>query len=305
MISASFKDSSPVVKILFSLFAIVVGFTVFSMIGIFFASIFYGAGNDALKGTIDLSKPENIPVMKFLQICFSVGLFVFPPLIISVFVSGKIAEYLKLEKTISFNSLILIILLVFFSVPLINFLMLLNESIRFPESLKGLENVFKNMENEAQKASLAFLKSKSVGQYITNLLVIAIIPAIGEELTFRGIFQRLFHEWSKNIHVAIFISAFLFSAMHFQFYGFFARWFLGIVLGYMFYWSGNLWLPIIAHFLNNASAVTLYYLKGDLALKAENIGKGFDMIQAVLLSTFAVAAIMYMIYRQERKSLKN
>jgi uncharacterized protein len=302
MIPGSFRNSSPIVKILFALFAVVVGFTIFIFIGIIFASIFFGTGLDALSGKIDASNPGNIPVLKFLQACFSIGLFVFPPILTAWFLNGKIGGYLKLDKTFTLYGLMLAILLLFFSIPIINFLVMINKSIKFPEFLKGMEDVFKNMENSAEKTTNAFLEASSVKSYLINLLVIALIPAIGEELTFRGIFQRLFHEWTKNIHIAIFASAFIFSALHFQFYGFFARWFLGILLGYLFYWSGNLWLPIIAHFFNNSLAVTLFYIKGDLAKKADNIGTGREMVPSVIFSTVLLIVLLYLVYRTGKEN---
>jgi uncharacterized protein len=303
MIPGSFRNSSPIVKLLFALFAIVVGFTIFIFLGIIFASIFFGTGLDALSGKIDTSNPGNIPVLKFLQACFSIGLFVFPPLLTAWFLNGKIGVYLKLNKTFTLYGLMLAIFLLFFSVPIINFLVMINKSIKFPDFLKGMEDVFKTMENSAEKTTNAFLEASSVKSYLINLLVIALIPAIGEELTFRGIFQRLFHEWTKNIHIAIFVSAFIFSALHFQFYGFFARWLLGVLLGYLFYWSGNLWLPIIAHFFNNSLAVTLFYIKGDLAKKADNIGTGREMIPSVIFSTVLLIVLLYLIYRMGKENL--
>jgi membrane protease YdiL (CAAX protease family) len=90
--------------------------------------------------------------------------------------------------------------------------------------------------------------------------MVAVLPALGEELVFRGILLRHFREWTRNIHVAIFISAFLFSAMHLQFYGFLPRFLMGILFGYMLYWTGSIWVPIMAHFFNNAAAVVVAFL---------------------------------------------
>jgi membrane protease YdiL (CAAX protease family) len=93
-----------------------------------------------------------------------------------------------------------------------------------------------------------------------NLLMIAILPAIGEELLFRGVLLRLFREWTKNVHVAIIITALLFSFIHFQFYGFLPRFLMGVLFGYLVYWSGSLWVSVIAHFVNNGTAVIVAWL---------------------------------------------
>ncbi len=303
MIAASFRDSSPFVKILFSVFIILVGFTVFMVLGMLLAWVIFGLGLEGLSGKINPSDPNNAPVLKFLQACFSIGLFVFPPFVIALFFHGKIGEYLKLNKKPSVYLVFLSVLLIFFSLPLVNFLVMLNERINFPDSLKGLEEIFKKMEDEAQQTTNMFLSTKSFGTFLINLLVIALIPAVGEELLFRGIFQRIFHEWSKNIHIAIFLSAFIFSAMHMQFYGIIPRLLLGALFGYLFYWSQDLWLPIIAHFLNNSLAISFFFVKGDLVQKAENIGTGSGSLLTVAFSAASVLAILYMIYKSKKENL--
>jgi len=106
----------------------------------------------------------------------------------------------------------------------------------------------------------------SFGSFLLNMLMVAVIPAVGEELLFRGVIQKLLQKLVNNAHLAIIITAILFSAMHFQFYGFLPRWIMGIILGYLFYWSGNIWYPIIAHFLNNGFQVLMVYL-GNMPLE--------------------------------------
>ena len=98
----------------------------------------------------------------------------------------------------------------------------------------------KNAEEEATKLREAFLNINSAFQFVIVFFMVAILPAIGEELLFRGVAQRLFSEWTKNVHWGIFISAFLFSALHMQFYGFVPRLLLGMMFSYMLEWSGSL-----------------------------------------------------------------
>ena len=92
--------------------------------------------------------------------------------------------------------------------------------------------------------------------------MLAVLPAIGEELIFRGVFQKIFYDFFKSGHMAIWVTAFLFSALHFQFYGFIPRLILGLVFGYLFFWSGTLWLPVLSHFVNNAVPVIGVYIQG-------------------------------------------
>jgi len=141
----------------------------------------------------------------------------------------------------------------------------------------------------------------SVSQMLYMVFMIGLLPALGEELLFRGILQRLFSEWTRNIHAGIWISAVLFSAMHMQFYGFIPRMMLGALLGYLLAWSGSLWLPVIAHFINNASAVVLTYLfsKNVIELDADKIGTG-DEMNVVWISIVVVAFLLLLIYRIEK-----
>lgn len=303
MIAGLFKESSSFSKLLFSLFVIVAGFTLFTGLGMLCAYFFFGVGLEGLAGKIDPLMPENIPVLKFLQACFSIGLFVFPPLVIAFMVSGNTWAYLKLNRTPVLTMVLLSLILVLVALPLVNYLVMLNEKIHFPDSMKFLEDTFKKMENEAGQTTTAFLKASGLGAYLVNLLVIALIPAVGEELLFRGVFQRLFHEWSRNIHLAIWVTAFVFSAMHLQFYGFFPRMLLGAMFGYLFYWSGNLWLPIIAHFINNSFAVSFFYANDRLAKKAEQIGTSDNSMFYVFLSVFLLISIMYLVYRLGKEQL--
>jgi membrane protease YdiL (CAAX protease family) len=97
---------------------------------------------------------------------------------------------------------------------------------------------------------------------IINLFIIAILPAVGEEFFFRGVLQKILIKLFKSGHVAIWVTAFIFSAMHFQFFGFVPRFILGLIFGYLFFWSGTLWLPVISHFINNAVPVIMAYKQG-------------------------------------------
>lgn len=138
----------------------------------------------------------------------------------------------------------------------------------FPEVLKGIEQWMRKMEDEGAKTTAAILKMKSIGDFLITLFIIAIVPAICEEFLFRGALQRTFLRWIKNPHVAIWISAIIFSTIHFQFYGFFPRLFLGAAFGYIYFWTGSLWYTIFAHFLNNGFAVGMawYFQKNNLPL---------------------------------------
>ena len=93
-----------------------------------------------------------------------------------------------------------------------------------------------------------------------NIFLIAFIPAMGEELFFRGALQGALRDW-KGIKTAIWITAIVFSAIHLQFYGFVPRMLLGAFFGYLIFWSNSIWPAVLAHFVNNVMAVIFYYFK--------------------------------------------
>jgi membrane protease YdiL (CAAX protease family) len=133
--------------------------------------------------------------------------------------------------------------------------------------------------------------------------MIGIIPAIGEELLFRGVIQRIFTEWTKNIHWGIWISAILFSALHLQFYGFVPRAILGAIFGYLLVWSGNLWLPVLAHFINNTVAVIAYYFYGEgiLSVDPDKIGTNSEYHIAIIISFLLMVWLFWVFYNFEMK----
>lgn len=135
-----------------------------------------------------------------------------------------------------------------------------NQQIKFPSSLAGLEQALQLMEENMKEITDVLVDFNSVWEFLLGLTVIAIIPAIGEELVFRGLVQNHFVRITKNPHAAIWIAAFIFGAIHMQFYGLFPRMMLGALFGYLYYFSGKLSYAMFAHFFNNGIAVVAVYL---------------------------------------------
>ena len=128
--------------------------------------------------------------------------------------------------------------------------------------MSSIETWMRNSESQANEITEAFLSTKSIGGLIGNIFIVAVLPAIGEELLFRGLLQGLIKKMTGNFHWAIWVTAALFSALHLQFFGFLPRMLLGAFFGYLLEWTGTLWLPVIAHFINNASGVVIFFFTG-------------------------------------------
>jgi hypothetical protein len=171
-------------------------------------------------------------------------------------------------------------------IPLINFLAEINMRIEVP--VDALEQFLRSMEGEAEKIIRAFTDTQSVWGLLVNLLMIGVLAAVGEELIFRGVLQRLLTGMVKSPHLAIILTAILFSAFHFQFFSFLPRFVLGIVLGYLMYLGRSIWFPILAHFVNNTMGVVYYYFnsRGNADDMLEEIGTTTTMPMAALMSLF-------------------
>lgn len=226
-----------------------------------------------------LKNQSIIDAVKFTQLLSSIGIFIVP-----VLVYAHICNFdLKLNLNLNRQVILLAITIMLLINPFIAFVYEWNMSFNFPEWALSYDK-------KAEHLTKYFLKMNSVGDLAYNLLILAIVPAIGEELLFRGYLQQTFKKWLGKPHLAIVITAILFSAIHMQFQGFLPRFVLGLLLGYFFYWSGSLWLPIIAHFLNNALAVLLAYSAfSDYAYLAENTAtwqQAFFSFMAVCLLLF-------------------
>jgi membrane protease YdiL (CAAX protease family) len=146
-----------------------------------------------------------------------------------------------------------------------------NANLSFPDFMSGFERWAKEEEERLAKITSLITEIDSVPELIVGIFVIGLLPAIGEELVFRGMIQQELWRGSRNIHLAIWTSAFIFSAIHVQFFGFVPRLLLGALFGYLYYWSGNLLIPMFSHFFNNTFAVVMLYLyhTGSITLNVE------------------------------------
>jgi membrane protease YdiL (CAAX protease family) len=179
------------------------------------------------------------------------------------------------------------------TLPLVSILIELNYKVAFPNWLGELETYFKEMEDAARKLNGPLLTFNSLGDLVIAIIVIALIPGFAEEYFFRGLVQGQLQNVLKNHHYAILLSAFLFSLMHFQFYGLVPRIALGVLFGYMFTWSNNIWYPIIAHMMNNSVGVLSSYFWGPTVLDPES-GNRLPIILLLISGVVCYLTISYL-----------
>ena len=200
-------------------------------------------------------------LLKLSQLLLSVGVIVLPPIVLAYLISEKPQHFLLLDKKkMNWTDLILVVIFMILIIPFINLLGDLNHQLVLPKMFSGIELWMKTSEEQATALTEKFLKVNTFQGLLINIFLISVIPAIGEELYFRGALQGVIRDW-KGVKTSIWITAIIFSTIHFQFYGFVPRMLMGAFFGYLLVWSENMWLPIVAHFTNNVIAVLFYYLQ--------------------------------------------
>lgn len=251
MLTKIFREMSSGAQLLFLVF--------FSLIGYLFGGILSGIVIVLIDGNkvfMDVNS-YSLAALRLSQIISTICWLFLSSLLYLYLFQENTREYLKIKNLNSFRIVLLVVLLVFAVQPLVGFLGAINHSITFPESLASVEQAFKNMEEMAASMIARMLSDKSLLGILINLFIIAVMAAVIEEVFFRGCLQQIILKIVKNKHVAIWTTAIIFSVIHMQFYGFLPRVLLGALLGYLFVWTSNLWIPIIAHFVNNFTAVVL------------------------------------------------
>lgn len=198
--------------------------------------------------------------LKAMQIATSVGIFILPVFLFAYFKGETAFSYLKLSFKPSFTMLLLAMPIVVVAAPFMAAMLELNQNIVFPSYLSGFEQYLKDTEAANELVLKKLLIMNTPADFMLNLFMVAVIPAVSEELFFRGCLQQVLIDLYRNIHLAVIMSAIIFSFIHFQFYGFLPRMILGIIFSYLLVWTGSIWYSILAHFLHNGLQVTLLYM---------------------------------------------
>lgn len=283
---------------------ILVSSVIISILGLVLAVPFFGM--DVLLNFnqgFDYTDKEKLAFLKYFQVVSQLGMFIVPAILFAYLYKRKITGFLQLSFPIQPYSLFISVLLILVSIPFVNYLVVWNEQMTLPGFMQGIEDWMRSMEDQAAVMTEAFLKVNSLGGLMINLLIIAVFAAIGEELLFRGVVLKILLSAVKNIHLAVIISAIIFSAFHGQFYGFIPRAVLGILFAYIFVFTGSLWIPIILHMLFNSVSVVVAYLfeTGHITTNYEEFGESSSTWVIVASFVFMVA-ILGELWRRSVKS---
>lgn len=241
-----------------------------------------------------LDDDKNLPLVKAIVaanhfLTFIVG----PILFMLIFYRDKIKAYLQLRH-FEPRYLLLFPLALFFLYPLMGYIAFYVGKIDLPDFLS-------RMDTDATESLTRLLKMENIFDLMVNLVLTSVLPGIGEELLFRGIIQKeIYHKWN-NAHLAIWVTGFIFAAFHFQVVGFLPKMLIGVILGYAYYFSGSLILPMIIHAINNGFATVSYYVAGN-QIKAEDLPDQNIPLLTVVLSTMIFVMLMFNIFYIYRQS---
>ena len=253
---------------------------------------------------ITKSNPQDLNSLRFMQISSQLFTFVFPPIAYAFLVKEKPVNALGLK-----NAKILWFLIgtaiIFAILPLNSILAEWNAGLKLPESLSALEQMIKDMQESATAMIEKFVSVDTIGGLILNLFMIAGLAALGEELLFRSIIQTSLIKICKNAHVGILIASAIFSFIHLEFYGFVPRLILGMLLGYMFYFSGSIWIPMLMHFLNNGTVVLIYFLnnKGITNIDVDTFGQTSIPVLIVSIIVMIVLFLFSIKYSDKERTI--
>ena len=229
---------------------------------------------------------------KWLQFLQTVATFLLPALAGAYLWSERPMQWLHLGKKPLWQEVLASVVVMLLAIPGINLLSAWNQQMALPECMSGIEQWMRMQEDAASQLTEQFLQVSTVGGLLVNIGLMALLPAVAEELTFRGVVQGMF---TRNKHVAIWAAAAIFSFVHFQFYGFIPRMLMGAMFGYMLWWTGSLWVPMLMHFVNNCAAVVVAfwvynYMEEENVAILETIGTE----DTLLLGVFSVCIVLIM-----------
>lgn len=282
-------------QMLFLLLSLLFGASLSSLIGMGIFILVHGTYSNLMM------YPD---MMRWMQLISAVGTFLFPALTVAWLCSRDPAAYLCIKRTADIKILLLVLAGMFLMSPAIALTTLLNKQMVLPSFMAPIENWMQNQEALAEQLTNTLLAGDGLLTFLSNLFVIALMAGITEEFLFRGALQRIIGQWTSNYHLVIWSAAILFSAFHLQFYGFLPRMLLGAYFGYLLYWGRNIWIPVFAHFANNAFAVIGM---SDANLKENEFITG-DISNENLLPYSALAAVTLVLFfictAQIRKQLK-
>jgi uncharacterized protein len=248
-------------------------------------------GRPLLEMANDILNPKYYNAIMWMQAVSTFFMFFLPVYFFALICYRNPTKFIGFNTNFNIRQVLLVIVILIFTFPLSGALAELNKIIPIP---KNWEVYFKAKEAERAAQEAALININTFSRYILSMIIIALLPAIFEEVCFRGGIQNILMRWFKGPWIAIILTAIIFSAVHISYYGFLVRFALGVALGLVFYYSGSLWLNILFHFLFNGIQVTAMYVTTIQGAKtSKDIEENFPIWAGVIALIFIIYAFVY------------
>ena len=214
--------------------------------------------------------------------------FGIPAFLLARFASNKPENWLKINKPFSVKAIFGVLILYVLSMPALEWLIEWNQNLHLPQSLSSLEETLRSWEDTNSQTSNTLLQASGFGSVVIGVLVIGVLTGVVEELFFRGGVQGIFMRSKVGLQSSIWIAAFVFSFMHFQFFGFLPRLLMGAFFGYLLVWTNDLKVSMFAHIFNNSIVVVVAAVNGIDSLSTTSILPGSPFLPILSLASTSI-----------------
>jgi hypothetical protein len=283
-----------------------IGMAVGNVLAVMALAVYLGADTESVTALLTqlFAEPDKIPngwnALMIMQGTVHFFSYLLPTLIYWFYIERRTISDLSTDRKPVWYVWALAFLLVLVFIPANSKFIEWNQAMDLPDALSGLEKWMRDKEDQLSVMTEFLTSYTSFSQLLIALFVVTVLPALGEEILFRGVIQSKLYLELRNIHIAIWASAAIFSAIHFQFYGFLPRMMLGALFGYLYYWTGNLWVAILAHFVNNGFVLVMMYLH-NVGLVEINIEEEKSMPMLLILASIVVSTAILGVIRKSRQ----
>lgn len=285
-----------------------IGMAVGNVLAVMVLAVYLGADTEGVTALLTqlFAEPEKIPngwnALMIMQGTVHFFSYLLPTLIYWFYIERRTISDLSTTRKPVWYIWVLGFLLVLAFIPANSKFIEWNQAMDLPDALSGLEKWMRDKEDQLSVMTEFLTSYTSFGQLLIALFVVTVLPALGEEILFRGVIQSKLFQELRNIHAAIWVSAAIFSAIHFQFYGFLPRMMLGALFGYLYYWTGNLWVAVLAHFVNNGFVLVMMYLH-NVGLVDINIEEEKSMPFMLIAASVVVSVAILQVIRRARQGV--
>lgn len=296
------EENSPYVQLLILIGTALLGVVVFLLLCLLVLFAIYGMEMIRNPGILTVTDSKYRLALQIVLVGQSIGLFLVPAFALPLIEGRRPGAFYGLAKP-KFLLAGMVILVMIVAMPFLEWVTLMNQKMIFPEFLKGIENWMRDKEDELMRTTFLLLKMDSIPELAANLFIVAFVPAVCEEFCFRAGFQRTFTRLFNHPHTAIWVSAFLFSAIHMQFYGFLPRFLLGAGFGYIYLYSRSIWYNILAHFLNNAYVICLAFYMQKNHMDITKMDSTPQFAWYAYLISFVITLLAFQIFKKHTSNI--